>query len=583
MKFTTRESKIIIILQEEVCSVKELAAKYGVSTKTIKTDIQSINAKISDYNSEIVITDNQAKFVSIYPAVHWKNIVKLNQTIDEENLIFLKLLFKDDYIAMSDFAAELFISKSKLEKLISSTPNLNTYVTKKRNVGIAIELDYKQKIKLATSVLIPYVDDLNYLVTARSLVQQINDTEIKLEDFNNYIELFNKQVENIPNITDKECKILILLILLSNHVLNLKDKQVSELIEECINVDDSNARLRAIITTEINSVLSRSNIHEVDPQIMESLTTHIENVTLKHYPNTIDPAMELRLKTEYSYAYSIASKLYNRLCTTLSVDIMEYEKCYMALYIQTLIAKNKEVQNLNVLIVCQYGMSVSHYIQTWIERNLSVPMNFKISSVLNYWKIGEPTKKYDLIITTIDNLESDCTNIIKVDTIPLESQLNDVKQKIINVQFQKQINSFFSSNTLKQININSINDMYPIIERDFNHANPQFLEAMKKRTNEGLSNVNGVIIMHSDGTLISDNRLLIYKLENPINYEQKEVKMIFVFAFSNEFVERYNGVIKQIYRIIYSEQYVKALYEAKTDKQFMWILRNQIKDKQNYK
>lgn len=579
MKFTSREAKIIISLQTQGYPLKALATNYNVSTKTIKADIQSINMKIADYNSEITIKANIVEFISIYPPVHWRNIVKLNQSIDEENLILLKLLFKDDYIAMSDFAAELFISKSKLEKLLSSTPSLNTYVTKKRNVGIAINLDDKQKIKLAISVLLPYVDDLNYLVTARSLVQQLTDQEIKLEDFNISVQQFNRQVEQIPNITDQECKILILLILIGEHLLGFDQAQITAIITDYINVDPSNQRLKAIINNEIIRVLNSNNITDIDSLNLQRLTMHIEKVTLKHYPNTIEPAMEMRLKTEYSYAYSIATLLYNSLCTTLCVDIMEYEICYITLYIQTMLAKSREIQKLNILIVCQYGMSVSHYIQTWIERNVSVPINFKVSSVLNYWQISNPSNNYDLIITTIDNLESECPNIIKVDTIPLEAQLTEVKQKILTVQYQKQINVFFNNNTLSHINIENIDEIYPIIKKDLNQANPQFMQAMQKRTKEGLSNVNGVIIMHSDGTLISENKLLIYKLEQPISYDHNQVKMIFVFAFTTDFVEQYNGVIKQIYRIIYSEQYVQALYEAKTDQQFMWIFRNQIKEK----
>lgn len=579
MRFTPRESKIINSLQDRNQSVKQLASDYNVGIKTIKSDIQNINSKIDSYNSEIMISEGSVKFISIYSAVHWKNIVKLNQTVEEEDLIFLKLLFKEGYIAMSDFAAELFISKSKLEKMLCSSPNLNTYVSKKRNVGIGVELGVEHKLSLAISILLPYVDDLNYLVTARALVQQIGDSEITFEQFNRYVDVFNLRITKFSNITDKECKILILLILIGNHLMSLEESQINKLIERYINNEDSNEKLRHVIEADVKQVLKENNILEISSSFLESVVNHIENVTQNHYSNTIEPAMELRLKSEYSYAYAIASELYKRLCITLSVDIEDYEKSYLALYVQSIINEAKDVQNLNVLIVCQYGMSVSHYIQTWIERNLSLSLNFQISSVLNYWNIQEATKKYDLIITTIDNLEGDSSNIIKVDTIPLDEQLTIVKQKIVNVHFQKQINSFFSSNTLKQIKIDCIDQMYNIIKQDFHHANSRFLEAMRRRTDEGLSNVNGVIIMHSDGTLITENRLLIYKLETPISYHQNEVKMIFVFAFSTEFIERFNGVIKQIYRIIYAEQYVNALYETTTDKQFMWIFKNQIKGK----
>lgn len=582
MKFTSRESNIIIIIQDSNYSLSQLATNFKVSTKTIKSDLARINQKISSYDSMITITNNQVGFKSIYPPVHWKNIVKLNRTIEEEDLIFLKLLFKTDYIPMSDFAAELYISKSKLEKLIQSVPNLNQYVVRRRNLGIAVELEIAQKLKLAISTLVPYVDDLNYLVTARALIQQVSEVDINFDDFNLYIKQFNYRINQLPNITDQECKILILLILISNHILNLTTEEVNQLVAEYINDEQSSIKLKAVIEAKVREVLSANNVTTNDQRFITSLTAHIDNVINNHYPNTIEPQMELRLKTEYSYAYSIATELYNRLSVLLSVDLPVYEKNYLALYIQSVINSNNQAQAMNLLIVCQYGMSVSHYIQAWIEQNLNIPLNFKISSVLNYWQIKDPANSYDVIITTIDNLELQSANLIKVETIPLEQQLLAVKQKIINVHFQKQINSFFSNKTLKQITISELDEVYPIINKDFKGGNPKFLTAMKKRTNEGLSNVNGVIIMHSDGTLITENRLLIYKLKQPLCYQQGEVKMIFVFAFTTEFIERFNSVIKQLYRIIYSEQYVHALYETKTDEQFMWIFRNQIKDKSIY-
>ncbi|WOO89585.1 PTS sugar transporter subunit IIA [Mollicutes bacterium LVI A0075] len=479
---------------------------------------------------------------------------------------------------MNDFAAELYISKSKLEKIIHVTPILNEYVSKKRNLGIKIDLSEEDKISLAISVLLPYVDDLNYLVTARALVQQISDAEIKLDKFNQYINLFNKSI-TCNGITDKECKILILLILISKYILNYSDDLVCDKVSLYINQDQSIDKIKAVIESDVRDVLKDNNINEIDEQFLNSLLNHIENKTNNHYPNTIEENMELRLKREYSYAYSIATQLFNKICISLNCDTPEYEKNYLTLYIQSLINRGNVSNKMNVLIVCQYGLSVSHYIQTWIERNINLDLNFEISSVLNYWNIKDASKKYDLIVTTIDNLEVDGTNLIKVDTVPLDSQLLQVKNKITNVYFQNQMNSFFSNNTLKQIKINEIDQMYEIISNDFKHANNQFIDAMRKRTEAGLSIVNGVVIMHSDGTLITDNRLLIYKLDEPITYNGEAVKMIFVFAFTTEFIERFNSVIKQIYRVIYSEQYVHALYETKTDKQFMWILCNQIREK----
>ncbi len=577
MHLTARESNIVLILQMKSCNLEWLANELNISVKTLKNDITNINRKISSFDSKIIVNHLQVSFSTIYSPIHWKNIIKLNMTIEEQEYVFLKLLFKTDYIAMADFAQEVYISKSKLEKMIATSPLLNEYISRKRNVGIAIEVDLERQISLAISTLLPYVDDLNYLVTARALVQQLTDQEIKIEQFKASVATFNQVVANHKTITDNECKILILLILISEHLFKLDEQQINQLIHQFISDGQSDQQIKIILERQIRETLLANNLTEIDQRIIESLVVHLENAITSPFANTINDQMELRIKSQYSYAYNLATELYNAICKLLSIELEDYEKNYIAMYVQSLVNNNSNNQKMQILIVCQYGMSVSNYIQVWIERNIDIPLKFKICSVLSYWNIQDQVSDYDVVITTIDNLEVDNTNVIQVDSIPLEYQLQELKTKVLNTHFQKQINNFLSSNSLKQIDISSIDEMYNLIQTDFHHGNRAFIEAMKKRTDQGLSNVNGVIIMHSDGSLITEDHLLIYKLKQPIMYNNEQVKMIFVFAFSTDFLEKFSSVIKQIYRVIYSEQYVSALYETATDKQFMWIFRNQIK------
>lgn len=547
----------------------------NVSSKTIKNDISSINEKISSYDSSIDVDHNVAVFNSIYNSVHWHNIVKLNQSIDEEDLIFLKLIIKTDYIAMSDFASEVFMSKSKLEKLIATNPNLNRYLDKKRNVGIKVDCDIEIKIKLLITTLLPYVDDLNYLVTSRALIQQVTESDITIESFKSSIDTFNMYVARLGNITDNECKILILLILINNQLLETNN--LDNYIDLYISSDQSDEKVKLIISNIVKEILEANNIRDLDSKLYLGLINHLSYATMNRYPNTIEDDMELRLKQEHSYTYNIALELYKKLCISLGADIPRYEINYITMYIQSLINTSVQNQKFRLLIVCQYGLSVSHYIHSWIEKHVELELEIAVSSVLNFWKLQSNLNEIDLVVTTIENLEVNSDKLIKVDTIPLESQLYAVRNKIINSNFQKQMDSFFDSKSINTIDIKNIEQVYEMISNDFKGSNSKFLDAMKARTEEGLSNVNGVIIMHSDGSLITENRLIIYKLKTPIDYDGEVVRMIFVFAFTTEFIEQFGSVIKQIYKVIYAKEYVSALYETTTDNQFMWMLKNQIK------
>lgn len=577
MNFSNRESWILKNIQFYNGSVNDLSKLCNVSTKTIRNDIRSINNKIREYNSNIEIEDNYIKFNSIYPTTHWLNIVKLNQSISLEDLIFLKLLIKNEYITMCDFANEVYTSKSKIEKLIATSPNLNRYVRGKRNVGIKICVSGDERIRLMISTLLPYVDDLNYLVTTRALVQQIIDNEIIIKNFNVCISIFNKYVNDIESITDNECKILILIIILCQEVFEYDSETLDKIIHSNINTEVASNKVITIVDTTTKQVLNAHNIHSFNNKLYDGLINHLVFSISLRYPNTIEVEMELRLRTLYSYAYTVAREIYNSLCICLNVNIASYEINYIAMYVQSLIDTNRQSMKFKLLIVCQYGLSVSHYIQTWIEKNTDIHLDISISSVLDFCNFNTNLNDIDLIVTTVDNLEVDMKKLIKVDTIPLDTQLSLVVRKITNINLQKQINEFFMNNTIKQIEITTIDEIYNFIVRDFQYANPKFIKALKERTDAGLSNINGVIIMHSDGSLLNENKFLIYKLNSPILLNDEQVKMIFVFAFSTKFIELFGSVIKQIYRVIYSEHYINALYETASDKQFMWIFKNQIK------
>ncbi len=578
MKFNLRELKIINLLQANSYPTKEMAELLNVSTKTLKSDIEHINNVLVEYQSQIVVVDKMISFSSIYPVAHWKNIVRLNMTASEEDIILIRMLSKFEFIPMVDLASELYISKSKLEKIIATSPKLNKYLNKKRNVGIGIEADVDKRIQICLEVLLPYVDDLNYLVTARAIVNQTTDDPITIEQFQTYISTFDKVLNRIENLSDYECKIIILLIILSVHVFDKDEDYAIDIIGKYVNAKKADEDLSYIVELAVRTTFANNNINISNQKLLSFCVNHICSAIGNVMSSTIEPEMELRIKTEFSFAYSIASQILDSLTKSLNIEFLENEICYVAMYVQSLIRVDNVQKPFQVLIVCQYGMSVSNYIQVWIEQNVKLPIEFTISSILNY-NNAINSNDYHLILTTIDNLESNNNNIIYLNSIPVPSELEEAKLKIHKVYNERLVESFFDITSIHSVDINELDSIYEHIQTDFSGVSNEFLSAMRTRTDEGLTNVNGVIIMHSDGTTINDNKLLVYKLDNPVTVHGEEVRMIFVFAFTQKFIKQYNNIIKQIYKVIYLDQYVSALYETTATNQFLWILKNQIRNK----
>lgn len=578
MKFNLRELKIINLLQTNTYTVNEMSELLNISSKTLKSDIEHINSSLIEYQSEVKVVNKVISFSSIYPVAHWKNIVRLNMTASEEDIILVRMLSKFEYIPMVDLASELYISKSKLEKIIATSPKLNKYIDKKRNVGIGSSADVDERIRICLEVLLPYVDDLNYLVTARAIVNQTTDDLITIEQFQTYISIFDKVLEQIDNLSDYECKIIILLIILSIHIYQKDEQYAIELISKYVNAKKADEDLNYIVELAIRTTFANNNINISNPKLLSFCVNHICSAMANVMSSTIDQEMELRVKTEFSFAYSIASQVLDSLTKSLNIDFLENEICYVAMYVQSLIRIDNVQKPFQVLIVCQYGMSVSNYIQVWIEQNIKLPIEFTISSILNY-NNNINSNQYHLILTTIENLESHNKNIIYLSSIPVPSELEEAKLKIHKVYNERLIESFFDITNIHSVDIEQLDKIYDHIKNDFNGVSDSFIEAMRIRTDEGLTNVNGVIIMHSDGSTITNNKLLVYKLDNPVVVNDEDVRMIFVFAFTQDFIKQYNNIIKQIYKVLYLDQYVSALYETTTTDQFLWILKNQIRNK----
>lgn len=581
MNFSKRESNLIYMLLDDNVEVHELCNDLNVTNKTLKSDIARINNAINNFASEIKVIDNMVTLDTIYPASHWRSVMVLNQDISDEHLIFLKLLFKDDYVMISDFASELYISKSKLEKTFQSSKLIKEYTKRVRNRGVIIDIPVANKFSLAISVLLPYVDDLNYMVSSRRLIGQITDEPIQISEFKLVSENFNQLIGNYEILTDQESKVIFLILMLSKFVLPLSSNEQEELVSELVSMESKEQKLYGEIEKIIINTLSENNIQDIDKQILNNMIMHVQSSVDKQSYSTLSEKLENQIRTEYSYALTIAKELKCKLQSKLSLCLVEEEASYLAIYTQTFLNQTSKKLNLKVLILCQYGLSLSNYIYFWIKQNISEDLDIETSSVLQFWQKKIDIDSYDAIITTIDNIETNPNATIMISSLPTDEEKQLIKHRLSKLSIEKQFKNIVSKENVKNVNIEKLDDLYEYIQKDLGNYNRQYLHKMRERTNEGLTNINGVLIFHSDSSLVDQNRLLIYKINNPITVDDKQVKMVFTFVFTTEFINEYNDVIKKIYKVLYLDDYVAALYETKTNAQFMWIFKNQIQGREN--
>lgn len=428
MRLTKREILIMQILFQGQTSLDEMCKRLKISEKTLRNEIKKINSSVSSYETMISIRQGIAKFESVYSIVHWRNILKLNLAISDEDYVFLKLAFKNEWISMADFASEIYISKAKLEKLIYYSPLLKNSVKGIRNLGIRLKLEHFEKINSIINVLLPYIDDLNYLVTSRVLINQVIDNTITIERYKQLIVKFNQFIDSAGLISDVECKVVFLLILLKEAGLAVDAKDYLKLSFIPIPNEDE------MFKEKVKLVLAHNNLYAYDDLLIDELQKYIYETQSHQYFPQLPKVVGEQIVTDYKLGYKLAEDILNLIDDSHVVVRGEQTKYYITLYIQTIINQCRARQEITILVISSYGEPFFNYIEVWLMTEINPNIKTEKCSILQFWQqeVEYQCKlsDYDLVITTVSNLEIDKTKLHKLSRLPSLKDKIQISQKL---------------------------------------------------------------------------------------------------------------------------------------------------------
>lgn len=425
MRLTKREIHIMQILFQGQTSLDKMCKMLEVSEKTLRIEVKKINSSVSCYETMILISNGIAKLESVYSTVHWRNILKLNLAINDEDYVFLKLAFKNEWISMADFANEIYISKAKLEKLIHYSPLLKNSVRGIRNLGIRLKLEHFEKINSVIAVMLPYIDDLNYLVTSRVLINQMIDNIITIKRYKELTVTFNQFIDNTGLISDIECKVVFLLMLLKEAGLEVNAEDYLKLSFSPIQYEDE------IFKKKVKLILAHHDFYDYDEGLIDELQKYIyETYSHKFFPQ-LPIIVGEQILTDYKLGYELAEDVLKLLDNSLKGEQTRY---YITLYIQSIINQCRSRQEIKILVISSYGSLFFNYIEVWLKAEINSNIKIEKWSILQYWQQKDETKckffDYDLVITTVSNLEIGKTKLYKLNRLPTLDDKIQISQKL---------------------------------------------------------------------------------------------------------------------------------------------------------
>ncbi len=543
----------------------------GVSIKTLKKDVDIINNEIKEFESSINIVDNELVFSTMYSNTHWNNLLMLSKRIDEISLINITLLLKKDYISLMDLSYELYISKSKLEKIITNNPYKFDKLSKVRNLGVYYDIDEVEKVRLIFNILRPFIDPVNYLISIRQLLSQVVENKISMEVFKKATDKFNQY--DLTTYLDIKAQELFLIILLTE--LNYFTFNVDIVLNELLNGNDE-VDIN-LLDIEVKSLLDLENIYNYDLNNYNNLINHLKRAITYNNDNIkLEDKFISDLTREFGYSIDIASRLLSNLGFKFSVSFNQYEKYFVSIYLQTLIEEVDRVSDLNILIVCQYGISVSNYIKYKLDKLLYNNINITTSSIYLYHK--NKNNNYDLILTTLNNLENDYSQVEVISAVPTVSELEDIKNIIMTKSYMNILNNIVNDNILinnkdYHTHLDIINDNKELL---LSYVSDGYIKSLENRIKQGLDVYNNTIIYHADSKYVLKNQLII--INNLDNFENSKCSTIFILLLTDKFIRENKSFIKYFYKLIGSDEYMKFIHNMNNTNQLKYIFNTIIRN-----
>lgn len=458
--------KEILILETLLDADKELnsyeiADLTGLSTRTIRYDINSLKDILKLYDGEIVSKPNKGYKLYLKHKEKFKKILEnlkdksrdipINSK-ERVDYLFTRLILSDDYIKLDDIAEEIHISRNVLSKDLKIVRNnCNKYDLKiiaKANLGIklvgneidkrkcmseyffhesvtvfsnlkGVGIDSKEMFNLVENIKSIVIDFLFeykiklYGVAFENLVAHISIAiyRIKMKKYVSTEENFLKKLINTKEgniaremVKEIEDKVNIRfpeeeIAYIAMHLLGKK------LLEDAdINSNESfmfEDKIDLIVTHIIEGVSNKFGYNfKGDKELYLALGIHLRPTLNRISLNMImrNPLLN-EIKSNYPVAFEMGTLASSIIYAQTQLNLCEDEISYLALHFQYAMVRNKKDKK-NVVFVCATGKGTSQLVAVHIEEKLHEFINIiEIIDLYNLKKID--FNNVDYVLSTI--------------------------------------------------------------------------------------------------------------------------------------------------------------------------------------
>ena len=595
MKLIRRQVKLMNTMNENPgFGLRELSEMLGVSTQTVKADLQNLAPFMQDYGVKAeILPGNQLRIEGMENIAYLLKSSSLMMEFSLEKQVQLILLLQSDFMVLQDIADRLYVSKSLVEKVMAAL--LKQYpeeLQATRHYGIRnIASDMKKRSRFV-ELLEPYLQGIDFEEELRQfhnnhfpLLEYIQSEEIaRAEDVIDYLQSvqsfsftdesirqlflhllyiqlehrlpfatkvekqiertdFGKLVDGMQEIgayqpvAAEACKLLGLPnrqeeAYLCYLFMLLRKQSISDYAKVV-------EKMKVVVSDIFQKISERMSIDfSRDQELLYGLSVHIYTTVLRQNQLktcSLDYSWA-DIRHQYPLGFEMAVIAAEVILQKFNYHISEDEMTYLSLHFQAGIERMKNGEKkIQVLVVCHYGMAAANLIAAKLERIFQAVRITDTISMQRFLQMEDSPA--DLIVST-ETIHTAKLPVIYVTPILASTELKQISRFIET----HCINNLLALAVLhaKVIDLEQAVSKEEVIETAVgelsqNHmVSEDYLESIIQRENLSSTDVGAIAIPHGNPDFVNETQLVILRLKKPVHWSVSDVSYVFLFAVSKE-------------------------------------------------
>lgn len=477
-----RLAQLFAMLQNETLPQDELAQRLAVSTRTVRTDISTLNTLLAEYGVRFVLNRGAGYQIHIDDAVRYQQLQQQSPShlrvprtsAARVHYLLTRFLTSAFSLKLEDLADEWFVSRATLQ---GDMAEVREWLARYQ-LMIETRPRYGMKLFGSEVAVRTCLTDLLYRIAQ----DDADDPLLRLEALNSgMLEMLQPLLNqcfvrcNIRISDDSEfylrlyCAVAVRRISegyplsdfhaddvdddvrdAARHILNLMRPLTGKLIspseEAYLRVNIAARRVEEIAPSAINPddgeslviyILGYINSHynfdlQNDAQLRADLLTHIKTmITRVRYQINIPNPLLANIKQHYPMAWDVTLAAISSWVKYTPYVISENEIGFLVLHIGVGLERHYNVgyqRNPKILLVCDTGNSTVRMIQAMMLRKYPQATVSKIVSLREYEQHADIEE--DFVISTV-RLNEKNKPVIVMSPFPTEYQLEQIGKQVL--------------------------------------------------------------------------------------------------------------------------------------------------------